>query len=66
MLCCCEKCIKSVGFTFLISGLLFLLRDLGILEFNIEGWTAAFLIVGATYLMHTSCRDYTKTGKKKK
>ena len=54
----CKKCMKLGGLLLLILGLVFLLRDLAIWNFwNIQWWTAAFLLAGLCKLGMSSCPD---------
>jgi len=64
----CSKCIKLGGATFLVFGVVFLLRDLGMLTFwNIQWWTALFIVWGIGSLGSANCRDCRaiREGKKK-
>ncbi|MFC1723807.1 hypothetical protein ACFL0V_06720 [Nanoarchaeota archaeon] len=69
---CCTKCGKGMAAVLLLLGILFILRDLGVWNFfNIQWWTALFLVAGFAMLgMHCcpECREMceTKHGKKKK
>ncbi len=51
----CKKCNMVTGLLFLVLGVLFLLRDLNVWGFwNIQWWTALFLLAGLCGLtMHT-------------
>ncbi len=43
----CSKCMQVSGATFLVLGILFLLRDLNYWDFwNISWWTALFVVMG--------------------
>ena len=54
----CGKCVKIVGAIFLVLGVVFLLGDLGYWDFwNIEWYTALFIIVGVTHLASAGCSD---------
>jgi len=59
---------KIGGAMFLVLGILFLLRDLAIWDFwNIQWWTALFLVVGVTHYAMSKCPDCEamRSGKKK-
>ena len=54
----CSKCVKIGGTTFLILGILFLLRDLNIWDFwNIQWWTALFVVMGIGALGSAHCPE---------
>lgn len=64
----CEKCMKVTGVIFLVLGILFLLRDVKVWDFwNIQWWTALFVVVGITALASGGCPDcqVVRNGKKK-
>ncbi|MAF34578.1 hypothetical protein CMO91_01905 [Candidatus Woesearchaeota archaeon] len=53
----CEKCMKMCGTITLVLGILFLLRDLSIWHFwNIQWWTAAFLMMGLGKVGSQNCK----------
>jgi len=57
---------KCGGIIFLVLGILFLLRDLNIWDFwNIQWWTALFLLAGVVHICMSKCPDCTamRTGK---
>ncbi len=55
----CGKCMKIGGAVFLVLGVLFLLRDLGVWNFwNIQWWTVLFLLVGL--IKFKGCKDCEK------
>jgi len=63
----CPKCRKITGWLFLVVGLVFLLRDLGVWSFNfwgIQWYTAVFVIWGLTKVCSSGCADCNKMGKK--
>jgi len=63
---CCEKCKKLGGVLLLILGVLFLLRDVGVWNFwNIQWWTAAFLLLGLGTWGATCCPMCKAAAKKK-
>ncbi|RMF55978.1 hypothetical protein D6745_00645 [Candidatus Woesearchaeota archaeon] len=65
-MCLCEKCTKTCGVVFLIVGILFLLKDFGIWDFwNINWWTAVFLILGLGAFCSTGCPECKALHKKK-
>lgn len=54
----CSKCLKIGGASFLVLGILFLLRDLNVWDFwNISWWTAAFVVWGVGALGSSRCPD---------
>lgn len=54
----CKKCRTMCAVTLLVLGVLFLLADLNIWEFwNIQWWTALFILWGAGGLAQNSCPD---------
>jgi|TARA_Y100000031_G_C8198337_1_gene374905 membrane-bound ClpP family serine protease len=62
----CPKCTKVSAILLLALGVLFLLVDLAVWDFwNIQWWTAAFLLVGVVKLAHTSCPDCRVAARKK-
>ena len=57
-MCMCKKCGKMMGGLVLILGVLFLLRDLKVWEFwNIQWWTAVFILGGFGLLCTRCCPD---------
>ncbi|MBS3102595.1 hypothetical protein J4458_04040 [Candidatus Woesearchaeota archaeon] len=57
-MCVCKKCTSMCGVLLLALGVVFLLRDVGIWDFwNIQGWTALFLLVGVAALGSSKCPD---------
>ena len=49
---------KMGGATFLVLGIVFLLRDLNIWDFwNISWWTALFVVMGIAHLGSANCPD---------
>lgn len=68
-MCFCHKCSAFVGMLTIVFGLLFLLRDLNVWNFwNIQWWTAVFLLAGFGMFFSSGCPDCTgiKQIKKKK
>ncbi len=60
----CEKCGKVLGILLLVLGVLFLLRDINVWNFwNIQWWTALFILAGVVYLATGSCGDCKKMRK---
>ena len=58
MLHCCRKCTKFCAVSFLVLGLLFLLKDLGVVNFWIvEWWTVLFLLTGLAGLGQSNCAE---------
>jgi len=54
----CSKCMKIGGVLLLVFGVLFLLRDLDVWNFwNIQWWTALFVLFGVMKLGSSSCPD---------
>ena len=54
----CKKCMKTAGAIFLLLGIVFLLRDLNIWDFwNIQWWTALFVVWGIGSLGSAHCPD---------
>ena len=52
----CEKCISLIGVLFLIVGVLFLLKDIGVWNFwNLNWWTVGFLLFGIGHLGMRAC-----------
>lgn len=67
-MCISDKCVKICGSVFLVLGILFLLRDLNMWDFwNIQWWTALFLVMGIGCLSSLTCPECKaiRTGKKK-
>ena len=64
----CKKSGMLCGLSVLALGILFLLRDLGVWNFwNIQWWTALFLLVGVGHLSWSKCADcQAMDGKSKK
>ena len=57
----CKKCVMVVGILLLVVGLLFLLVDLGVWNFfNIQWWTALFLLAGLVHVAMSGCADCCK------
>ena len=64
----CSKCMKIGGASFLVLGILFLLRDLNIWDFwGISWWTALFVVMGIASLGSANCPDckMIREGRKK-
>ena len=54
----CSKCVKIGGASFLVLGILFLLKDRNIWNFwNISWWTALFVVIGIGSLGSAHCPD---------
>lgn len=65
MMECCEKCSNCMSWTVFIVGFLFLLRDWGVWDFfNIEWYTAVFLLVGICMLGANTCKECKIENKK--
>ena len=63
----CPKCTKISGVLILVLGVVFLVVDLGYWDFwNIQWWTALFLLMGVVKLAHTNCPDCMAMAKGKK
>ncbi len=63
----CGKCRVLGGVIFLTLGVLFLLRDLNMWGFwNIQWWTALFLVVGLMHVAQCHCLDCKAMIDKKK
>jgi membrane-bound ClpP family serine protease len=63
----CKKCTKISALLLLVLGVLFLLVDLGMWSFfNIQWWTALFLLMGVIKLAHTYCPECNAVPGKKK
>ena len=63
----CRKCTKIGGILLLVLGILFLLVDVGVWDFyNIQWWTALFLVVGVIKLAVSHCPDCNEPEGKKK
>ena len=63
----CKKC-KAITLGLILAlGVLFLIKDLGIWNFwNINWWTALFLVIGITHIAKGKCKDcQAEMGKKK-
>jgi uncharacterized membrane protein len=57
----CHKCKMVMAVLLLILGALFLLVDLGVWTFwNIQWWTAIFILFGIGGLAKGSCKDCKK------
>ncbi len=67
----CDKCSKTMGVLVLLSGVLFLLKDLGYWGFwGVNWWTVLLLIAGVGTLAKGGCNaccnlNAMQTGKKK-
>ena len=54
----CKKCSAMCGWIFLILGVLFLLRDIAVWDFwNIQWWTAIFVVIGVCWIGAAKCPD---------
>ena len=54
----CKKCQGICGWSMVVAGVLFLLRDLDIWDFwNIQWWTVLFLLMGIGALGMKYCPD---------
>jgi len=63
----CHKCNKTTAILILLIGIGFLLRDLGSWTFwNVQWWTALFLVLGITWLAKSCCGDCCKMDDKMK
>jgi len=63
----CKKCGMVGGILLLVLGLLFLLVDLRVWNFwNVQWWTALFLLAGLMYVAMGSCADCCKVKGRKK
>jgi len=61
----CKKCCQVCGILLLILGILFLLQDLEIWNFwNINWYTALFILVGVGKLAMSKCPECQAMGKK--
>lgn len=61
----CDKCCKMTGLIFLVVGVLFLLGDLGVWDFwNIQWWTALFIIIGVSGVAMGKCKACQEVRKK--
>ncbi|MBI1970332.1 hypothetical protein HYS47_01150 [Candidatus Woesearchaeota archaeon] len=59
--CGCTKCRQVGAVLLLLLGVLFLLVDLGTWTFwNVQWWTAAFLLFGLTGLCKARCPECKK------
>ena len=57
-MCMCNKCGKSMGWTVLIAGFLFLLKDLNVWSFwGIEPWTVVLILAGFAMMGKACCKD---------
>lgn len=67
---CCKKCMGFIGILAIVSGLMFLLRDLNIWNFwNIQTGTVIILLAGFGLFFSsgcTECNPEIKTTKNKK
>ena len=62
----CMKCKKVGGLLFLVLGVLFLLRDFNVWTFwNVQWWSALFLLMGVCKLAICHCPDCQASMKKK-
>ena len=64
----CSNCLKIGGASFLVLGVIFLLRDFNIWDFwGIQWWTAAFVVIGIGTLGSAHCPNCQAVrGEKKK
>ena len=54
----CKKCTMMCGWSLLVFGVLFLLRDLGYYNFwNVQWYTVLFLLWGVGSVAMTKCPD---------
>lgn len=54
----CGKCKMAGAVLFLLVGVAFLFRDVGVWDFwDIQGWTVLFLLLGLTCIGHSCCKD---------
>lgn len=66
-MCVCKKCLTLGGVSFLVLGVLFLLRDMNIWNFwGIQWWTALFIVIGVGQLGSANCPDCQAIRKGKK
>lgn len=66
MLMGCKKCRMIGAVLFLALGVVFLLRDLGMWDFwNVQWWTALFLLAGVTGFAACNCPDCCAMMKKR-
>ena len=64
---CCKKCTGMCGWSLLVLGILYLLTDLGYVTFwNVQWWTALFLLAGVSALAMNKCPDCQALVKGKK
>ena len=58
MMYMCKKCMKMCGGTFIVLGVLFLLRDLGFWDFwGIQWYSLLFLAMGLGSIGASKCPD---------
>ena len=53
----CKKCCMYCGVLTLVVGVLFLLADLGVWDWGISWWTAAFLLLGLGKWGKSRCKE---------
>ena len=54
----CKKCSMITGVLFLVAGVLYLLTDLGYVDWwKLQWWTVAFLLCGVSGIAMTKCPD---------
>lgn len=54
----CKKCCMVTAVLVLLVGVAYLLVDLGMWNFwNVQWWTAVFLLAGVTCLAKSGCKD---------
>lgn len=64
---CCEKCMKMCGVAFLLLGIGFLLKDLGVWTFwNIQWYSAVMIVAGIGAVGSAMCPQCQLPVKKKK
>ncbi len=63
----CKKCMGFCGWLMLVIGVLFLLRDFNVWNFwNIQWWTAVFILMGLSHIGMKNCAECCKMGGKKR
>ncbi len=54
----CKKCCMVTAVLLLLLGVLFLLVDIGLWDFwNVQWWTAVFLLMGIVGLAQSGCKN---------
>jgi hypothetical protein len=57
-MCMCNKCGSCMGWTVLVAGILFLLKDLNVWNFfGIQPWTIVFILIAMIMIGKSCCKN---------